>query len=88
MLVIQCQSHLGSDVLQVAVRNVCNAVPSLTPAAAFALPVVRRPGPGVATALGGGYLASGAGDAVRLPTPWLPDGLKLDPEEGAGEDDD
>ena len=58
---------------------------SLTPAAAFALPVVRRPGPGVATALGGGYLASGAGDAVRLPTPWLPDGLKLDPEEGAGE---
>ncbi len=29
------------------------------PAALFALPVVRRPGPGVATALGGGYLASG-----------------------------
>jgi D-serine deaminase-like pyridoxal phosphate-dependent protein len=58
---------------------------TLTPAAAFALPVVRRPGPGVATALGGGYLASGAGDAVRLPTPWLPEGLILDPEEGAGE---
>jgi D-serine deaminase-like pyridoxal phosphate-dependent protein len=58
---------------------------TLTPAAAFALPVVRRPGPGVATALGGGYLASGAGDAVRLPTPWLPEGLSLDPEEGAGE---
>jgi D-serine deaminase-like pyridoxal phosphate-dependent protein len=58
---------------------------TLSPGAAFALPVVRRPGPGVATALGGGYLASGAGDAVRLPTPWLPEGLKLDPEEGAGE---
>jgi D-serine deaminase-like pyridoxal phosphate-dependent protein len=58
---------------------------SLSPAAGFALPVVRRPGPGVATALGGGYLASGSGDAVRLPTPWLPPGLKLDPEEGAGE---
>jgi D-serine deaminase-like pyridoxal phosphate-dependent protein len=58
---------------------------SLTPAAGFALPVVRRPGPGVATTLGGGYLASGAGDAVRLPTPWLPEGLKLDPDEGAGE---
>jgi D-serine deaminase-like pyridoxal phosphate-dependent protein len=57
----------------------------LTPAAAFALPVVRRPARGVATALGGGYLASGAGDAVRLPTPWLPPGLRLDPEEGAGE---
>ena len=57
----------------------------LTPAAGFALPIVRRPGPGVATALGGGYLASGSGDAVRLPTPWLPPGLELDPEEGAGE---
>jgi D-serine deaminase-like pyridoxal phosphate-dependent protein len=39
----------------------------------------------MATALGGGYLASGAGDAARLPSPWLPEGLKLDPEEGAGE---
>lgn len=58
---------------------------SLAPAAGFALPVVRRPSPGVATALGGGYLASGSGDAGRLPTPWLPPGLKLDPEEGAGE---
>jgi D-serine deaminase-like pyridoxal phosphate-dependent protein len=58
---------------------------TLTPAAAFALPIVRRPAPGVVTALGGGYLASGAGDSVRLPTPWLPPGLRLDPEEGAGE---
>jgi D-serine deaminase-like pyridoxal phosphate-dependent protein len=58
---------------------------TLTPAAAFALPIVRRPAAGVATALGGGYLASGAGDTVRLPTPWLPPGLRLDPEEGAGE---
>jgi D-serine deaminase-like pyridoxal phosphate-dependent protein len=58
---------------------------SLTPAAGFALPVVRKPTPGVATALGGGYLASGSGDAARLPSPWLPEGLRLDPEEGAGE---
>ena len=58
---------------------------ALTPAAAFALPVVRKPAAGVATALGGGYLASGSGDATRLPTPWLPEGLELDPEEGAGE---
>jgi D-serine deaminase-like pyridoxal phosphate-dependent protein len=58
---------------------------SLTPAAGFALPVVRRPGPGVATALGGGYLASGAGNPGRLPVPWLPPGLELDSEEGAGE---
>ena len=58
---------------------------SLTPAAGFALPIVRRPEPGVATALGGGYLASGAGNPGRLPVPWLPPGLELDSEEGAGE---
>ncbi len=58
---------------------------SLTPAAGFALPIVRKPVPGVATALGGGYLASGGGDPGRLPAPWLPAGLRLDPEEGAGE---
>jgi len=57
----------------------------LTPAAGFVLPIVRKPGGGVATALGGGYLASGSGNAARLPVPWLPAGLKLDPEEGAGE---
>jgi D-serine deaminase-like pyridoxal phosphate-dependent protein len=58
---------------------------SLTPAAGFALPIVRKPAPELATALGGGYLASGAADAARLPAPWLPPGLELDPEEGAGE---
>jgi D-serine deaminase-like pyridoxal phosphate-dependent protein len=55
------------------------------PAALFALPIVRRPGPGVVTALGGGYLASGSGDSARLPHPYLPAGLRLDREEGAGE---
>jgi D-serine deaminase-like pyridoxal phosphate-dependent protein len=58
---------------------------SLAPAAGFALPIVRKPAPRIATALGGGYLASGAGDPARLPVPWLPAGLRLDPEEGAGE---
>ena len=55
------------------------------PAALFALPVVRRPGPGVVTVLGGGYLASGPADASRLPVPYLPAGLSLDGREGAGE---
>ena len=55
------------------------------PAAMFALPVVRRPGPGVVTALGGGYPASGPGAWSRVPSPYLPGGLRLDPEEGAGE---
>ncbi len=58
---------------------------TLRPAAGFALPVVRRPAPGVVTALGGGYLSSGAVDPARLPVPWLPEGLRLDRDEGAGE---
>jgi D-serine deaminase-like pyridoxal phosphate-dependent protein len=58
---------------------------SLTPAAMFAMPVVRKPSGGVATLLGGGYLASGAAGRDRLPTPHLPRGLRVDPLEGAGE---
>jgi D-serine deaminase-like pyridoxal phosphate-dependent protein len=55
------------------------------PAALFALPVVRRPGRGGVTALGGGYPASGPSDGARLPRPHLPAGLRLDGQEGAGE---
>ena len=58
---------------------------SLTPAAMFAMPVVRRPSGGVATLLGGGYPASGGAGRDRLPAPYLPRGLRLDPQEGAGE---
>ncbi|MFE3186357.1 amino acid deaminase/aldolase [Streptomyces violascens] len=55
------------------------------PAALFAQPVVRRPGVGVVTVLGGGYPASGAPGVDRLPVPYLPEGLRYDPQEGAGE---
>ncbi|KIZ17657.1 amino acid deaminase/aldolase [Streptomyces natalensis] len=55
------------------------------PAALFAQPVVRRPGPGVVTVLGGGYPASGVAGADRLPEPYLPAGLRYDPQEGPGE---
>jgi D-serine deaminase-like pyridoxal phosphate-dependent protein len=55
------------------------------PAAFFALPVVRRPSPRVATVLGGGYPASGPAGRDRLPRPSLPPGLRLDRREGAGE---
>ncbi|MFH0517038.1 amino acid deaminase/aldolase [Streptomyces sp. M41] len=55
------------------------------PAALFAVPVVRRPGVGVVTVLGGGYPASGAAGPDRLPVPYLPEGLRYDPQEGPGE---
>ena len=54
-------------------------------ALAFALPVVRRPGPGIATLFSGGYVASGTGTRDRLPRPYLPAGLSLTGVEGAGE---
>ncbi|MEU2612938.1 amino acid deaminase/aldolase [Micromonospora sp. NPDC007271] len=56
-----------------------------TPAAFFACAVVRRPAPGLATVLGGGWIASGAAGESRLPRPWLPAGLSLLGAEGAGE---
>jgi D-serine deaminase-like pyridoxal phosphate-dependent protein len=58
---------------------------SLEPAAMFALAVCRRPRARIATALGGGYLASGPGTPDRLPQPYLPEGLRLEKLEGAGE---
>ena len=57
----------------------------LRPAAMFAMPVVRKPSPAIATVLGGGYLASGLGEPSRVPSPHLPAGLRLDRFEGAGE---
>ncbi|MCK8681249.1 amino acid deaminase/aldolase [Streptomyces lichenis] len=55
------------------------------PAALFAQPVVRRPGMGCVTVLGGGYPASGPVGEDRLPVPYLPEGLRYDPLEAAGE---
>jgi D-serine deaminase-like pyridoxal phosphate-dependent protein len=55
------------------------------PAAFFALSVVRKPNPRTATVHGGGWVASGEAHPSRLPTPWLPAGLRLIPAEGAGE---
>jgi D-serine deaminase-like pyridoxal phosphate-dependent protein len=56
-----------------------------TPAAFFALSVVRRPASRIATVLGGGWIASGPAETSRQPSPYLPAGLKFKPDEGAGE---
>ncbi|HET8867928.1 MAG TPA: alanine racemase [Agrococcus sp.] len=55
------------------------------PALAFALPVVRRPGPGMATALGGGWVSSGPRSVDRDPVVAWPEGLRIDTAEGPGE---
>ena len=55
------------------------------PAAFFALPVVRRPAPDIATLFSGGYIASGATKKDRRPTPVWPPGLCFLGSEGAGE---
>lgn len=55
------------------------------PAAGFAVPVVRRPTPGIVTCHGGGYVASGAAGKDKLPRPYLPRGVELLDQEGAGE---
>lgn len=55
------------------------------PALAFALRVTRRPDRDVATCHGGGFVASGAFGADRLPVPFVPEGLRLIGDEGVGE---
>lgn len=55
------------------------------PAAAFALSVVRKPRPDMATLLGGGWVASGPAANDRLPLPVWPEGLRMVPREMAGE---
>lgn len=55
------------------------------PALWLGFPVVRRPGPGVATLLGGGWIASGVPGRDRLPVIAHPAGLAYAPQEAAGE---
>ncbi|CAN5126140.1 amino acid deaminase/aldolase [soil metagenome] len=55
------------------------------PAASFALSVVRRPTPEIATILGGGWIASGPTHADRQPQLVWPAGLSMLPREAAGE---
>lgn len=55
------------------------------PAAAFAVQATRIPKRGMLTCHGGGYIASGEIDLVKAPIPYLPEGLKMEKNEGAGE---
>ncbi|MFC4464232.1 amino acid deaminase/aldolase [Streptomyces xiangluensis] len=55
------------------------------PAAYFVMSVVRRPNAGIATVLGGGWIASGPPGLDRQPIVSWPHGLRMNPMEGAGE---
>ncbi|MEV7631446.1 alanine racemase [Microbacterium sp. NPDC089318] len=55
------------------------------PAAAFAFDVVRKPTGDIATALGGGWVASGPAGTSRQPLPVWPAGLRTLSREAAGE---
>ncbi|MGY1667762.1 alanine racemase [Geodermatophilus sp. SYSU D00696] len=55
------------------------------PALLFALPVTRRPAPGIVTVAAGGWIASGPPGPDRSPRPVHPAGLRLLGTEGAGE---
>ena len=55
------------------------------PSLFFALEVSRNPEGNIYTCNGGGYIASGAIGPEKLPSPYLPSGLKLIENEGAGE---
>ncbi len=55
------------------------------PAAFYVLSVVRKPTKDIATLFSGGYIASGATNKNRRPTPVWPEGLSLIDTEGAGE---
>ncbi|WP_025158668.1 amino acid deaminase/aldolase [Leifsonia aquatica] len=55
------------------------------PAASFALSVVRRPTPEIATLLGGGWIASGPPGVDRMPKVVWPTGLSMVDREMAGE---
>ncbi len=57
----------------------------LSPALFFSLPIVRKPLSNIYTCFGGGYIASGATQKIKGPTPYLPLGMKLLPFEGGGE---
>lgn len=55
------------------------------PAAAFGLEITRAPAPGMFTAAGGGYIASGATGPEKQPLPYLPREVSLVDNEGFGE---
>ncbi len=75
---------VGSGILQSQIFDYFEGNAS-TPAFAFALPVARRPEPGVVTCQSGGFIASGALGPEKQPSVFLPGELAPLSLEGFGE---
>lgn len=58
---------------------------SAHPAAGFAIQVTRKPAKNIVTCNGGGYVASGTAESLKLPQPYLPRNIRLDVNEATGE---
>ena len=57
----------------------------LTPGLFFTSPIVRKPARDIFTILGGGHIASGSTGDIKQPQAYLPTGLSIIKNEGAGE---
>ncbi|MCB0606978.1 MAG: amino acid deaminase/aldolase [Lewinella sp.] len=57
----------------------------LEPALLYSIQIVRIPAEGIYTCQGGGYVASGMTEPIKAPKVCLPEGARLDKNEGAGE---
>lgn len=55
------------------------------PSAVYAIEITRKPKKHIYTCSGGGYIASGAVGSDKAPIPYLPKGIALTSNEGAGE---
>jgi D-serine deaminase-like pyridoxal phosphate-dependent protein len=55
------------------------------PSAGSAIQIVRQPSDSIYTCFSGGYVGSGALGREKIPSPYLPLGARLDPNEMAGE---
>jgi len=55
------------------------------PAAGFTCAINRKPKENIFTCAGGGYVASGSAEPLKLPIPYLPEDAQLLKNEGAGE---
>ncbi|WP_230658452.1 alanine racemase [Psychrobacter sp. I-STPA10] len=76
---------VGSAYYYPALFSYMDSMTNFTPSAGFVLPVTRQPEPKVITCHSGGFVASGAMGADKVPQIVYPDNLSILKDEGYGE---